>query len=184
MFLNVYNAAGQNMSITIYWFFSATPVSETSVLSWLACCTHVWMCICVFDPACTQCLCLCIVQILTGVTFDEFVMLNGSDHSCKPPHDVVQLLHLLRVASLQHWESNRGEVGRNKQNRNMQEGIKPLFIRQYVVVFSECVERCSHLVLIRFPLSYTVCITSGEQPLTCSSKSTTLCACKYNGNGY
>lgn len=141
----------------------------------------------VFDPTIMHSvgvICLCAVQILTGVTFDEFVMLNGSDHSCKPPHDVVQLLHLLRVAPLQHWESNRGEVGWNKQNRNMQEGIKLLFIRQYVVVFSECVERCSHLVLIRFPQRYIVWITSREQPLTCSSKSTTLCACKYNRNGY
>lgn len=41
-------------------------------------------------------------QTLTCVTFDEFVMFNRSNHSGKSSHDIIQLLHLLWVASLQH----------------------------------------------------------------------------------
>lgn len=85
-------------------------------LALLHMCVNVYMCV----WPCTQCICLCIVQILTGVTFDEFVMLNGSDHSCKPPHDVVQLLHLLRVASLQHWVKERRS--RSKQAKQKYAG--------------------------------------------------------------
>lgn len=48
-------------------------------------------------------------QILTCMTFNEFVVFNWSDHSGKSSHDIIQLLHLLWVTSLQHWEREGGK---------------------------------------------------------------------------
>lgn len=49
-------------------------------------------------------------QILTCVTLDEFVMFGRSNHSGKSSHDIIQLLHLLWVASLQHWKREGREL--------------------------------------------------------------------------
>lgn len=70
-------------------------------------------------------------QILTCVTFDEFVMFNWSNHSGKSSHDIIQLLHLLWVASLQHYRRQRDEKEREMWvGRQIQTNIKQKYERK------------------------------------------------------
>lgn len=55
-------------------------------------------------------------RILTRVALDEFVVFHRSHHSGESPHGVVQLLHFLRVAPLQHLR--RGEKQTNTKEQN------------------------------------------------------------------
>lgn len=126
--------------------------------------------LCVCD-CCTQSQTLgaypCVLsQILTCVAFDEFVMFNRSNHSGKSSHDIIQLLHLLWVASLQHWKRERREVsGQWIQINTTQKYEREIQTHRYF--YTSIV--CDFIFLFIWFPSNCILYFTREQPLTCSS---------------